>query len=595
MPAHEKPGFVKSFRGRGGAALAMRVGWVMTHLAGLCVVLLGPKGAPAAVTLQGPLINISPSGAFWPAVEYNPFSNQSLVLWVNVADPNGWQLKGRRVDAGTGALLGSEFHVSPDPANIGAIIGAVTYNSTNHEWFIAYQASINGGQDDVLGQRIASDGTLIGGYISLVVKSNYQNAADVAYDPANNRYLVTWRENVGSTGQIFSRIFDATGSAVTAELRLSEVDDRLKYSPKVAFNPVANEFMVIWLDYRNWPGSGQDNGYGDIYGQRVNPSTGAKIGVNIAIYAPLGPPYVQNGQDTPGGITCDTQTGRYAIGVTKLTAAEGYTTVGLVINSNGSQVAPVFNLSRPSFGAQATPEYNPTSGTYFISYEANSGVAGKLVSPGGTVIGGEETIMGTIGSIRDNVLTVRPSDGQYFQVGVGDSGVLAAQRFFTGQAVTQFAAVPGHGTNSLSWVNPTNGDFTGTLIRFRTDAFPTGPTDGTLLADKANTPGSSDSFEHMNLVNGTTYYYAAYAHNSTPVYAPPAFASGKPFLPGDFDLDNDVDQSDFAHLQICLSGSALPYAPGCADADLDEDSHVDSSDFVIFLECLAGANQSPPC
>jgi hypothetical protein len=35
----------------------------------------------------------------------------------------------------------------------------------------------------------------------------------------------------------------------------------------------------------------------------------------------------------------------------------------------------------------------------------------------------------------------------------------------------------------------------------------------------------------------------------------------------DFDFDGDADSSDFGHLQECLSGDTIPYAPGCDDAD----------------------------
>jgi hypothetical protein len=302
---------------------------------------------------------------------------------------------------------------------------------------------------------------------------------------------------------MFCRLFDSTGAPVSSELRLSEVDDRQKFSPRAAYNPVAQEYMVVWLDYRNWPGTGQDNNYGDIYGQRVNPATGAKIGANVPVYAPLGPPYAPNGQDTPSGITCNTQDGRYAIGITKLTA-QGWTTVGLVVNSNGSQIAPVFNLSRPNFGAQATPAYNPVSNTYFISYEATaSNVGGKEISAAGAPVAGEEAVINNFGAIRDNVLTIRPADGQYLQVAVSDAGVLAAQRFVT-------------------------------------------------------------------------------------IVLPPE-------SPGDFDRDEDVDMTDFARLQLCFSGEAHTYSPGCQPQDLDHDLDVDEADFMLFSACLAGADRPPGC
>jgi hypothetical protein len=67
--------------------------------------------------------------------------------------------------------------------------------------------------------------------------------------------------------------------------------------------------------------------------------------------------------------------------------------------------------------------------------------------------------------------------------------------------------------------------------------------------------------------------------------------SGPPVVPGDFNDDSDVDQEDFGHLQICLTGTGggSP-APGCEDANLDGDNDVDGNDAVKFLQCMSAAN-----
>jgi hypothetical protein len=147
---------------------------------------------------------------------------------------------------------------------------------------------------------------------------------------------------------------------------------------------------------------------------------------------------------------------------------------------------------------------------------------------------------------------------------------------------------------TLNWINPSTTDFMGTKIRFKTTGFPTGPTDGVEIADLPNAPSTADTFTHTGLVQGTTYYYAVFAHDELPNYATAAPGSAKIFAE-DFDGDNDVDIVDFAHLQNCLSGAGIPYDPGCTNADIDEDGDVDQSDVATFLPCLAGANQPPGC
>ncbi len=66
----------------------------------------------------------------------------------------------------------------------------------------------------------------------------------------------------------------------------------------------------------------------------------------------------------------------------------------------------------------------------------------------------------------------------------------------------------------------------------------------------------------------------------------------------DFDHDGDVDQEDFGHLQICLTGTGTPQNdPACLDARLDDDTDVDVNDFATFQACMSGANvrAEPTC
>jgi hypothetical protein len=59
-------------------------------------------------------------------------------------------------------------------------------------------------------------------------------------------------------------------------------------------------------------------------------------------------------------------------------------------------------------------------------------------------------------------------------------------------------------------------------------------------------------------------------------------------VPGDFDNDSDVDQSDFGYLQTCLAGN-LGVPAGCEDADLNGDNQVNNTDASIFVGCMSGA------
>ncbi len=57
----------------------------------------------------------------------------------------------------------------------------------------------------------------------------------------------------------------------------------------------------------------------------------------------------------------------------------------------------------------------------------------------------------------------------------------------------------------------------------------------------------------------------------------------------DFDVDGDVDQTDFGKFQQCLTGPGIEQsAASCEKALLDDDNDVDPMDVNIFLNCFSG-------
>lgn len=59
--------------------------------------------------------------------------------------------------------------------------------------------------------------------------------------------------------------------------------------------------------------------------------------------------------------------------------------------------------------------------------------------------------------------------------------------------------------------------------------------------------------------------------------------------PGDFDRDDDVDQSDFGHLQACFTERWTRPTAGCWDADLNRDASVDAEDVAVFQQSMRGS------
>lgn len=142
--------------------------------------------------------------------------------------------------------------------------------------------------------------------------------------------------------------------------------------------------------------------------------------------------------------------------------------------------------------------------------------------------------------------------------------------------VTGFSAVGEDGQISLSWTNPADADFTSTVIRYSTSGYPAGPSDGALVVDRANSPGSSDSVVHTGLDSEKTYYYSAFARDSASNCSSAAHANATPigeicfhghFSYPDADLNGNGGWSGSAMSQITVANSMVRILGGAGSYD----------------------------
>jgi hypothetical protein len=153
--------------------------------------------------------------------------------------------------------------------------------------------------------------------------------------------------------------------------------------------------------------------------------------------------------------------------------------------------------------------------------------------------------------------------------------------------VTGLAATVAAPAIELSWTNPGSESFAGTMIRYSPQGYPASPAAGNLLCDRSATPGSTDHATHTAPGIGVRMYYSAFARNTDGVFAAAATANQMVTVRADYDGDGDVDMTDYAHIQACLSGPYIPQAAAaCADTREDTDTDVDQDDVGLFLYCF---------
>jgi len=83
------------------------------------------------------------------------------------------------------------------------------------------------------------------------------------------------------------------------------------------------------------------------------------------------------------------------------------------------------------------------------------------------------------------------------------------------------------GTVKLEWVNPT-GAVTGSTARYRTDAFPAGPSDGAAACTASGAAGQHDTCSASSLTNGVPLYFSTFARNGS-LYSGARTTLSRPF------------------------------------------------------------------
>jgi hypothetical protein len=501
----------------------------------------------------------------------------------------------------TGQRLTGANEITFSAGQDGSGATVATYNSVQDEYLVVCRDY----HSHLYGQRITgSNGALAGSFPVNTGTPALEHA--VAYGSGSNVYLEAWRDDgSGGASAVLARRFSGVnGAAMPEGIITINRDGHQVGGPCIAYNSAWDEFLVVYQYVVN-------NNQQDLYCRGVSASTGQFTDSGRILLAGSG--YT----DWEPGIAYDSELNRFLLVYSML----GHPTSspwGQLVGPNGQPIGSAFPIvtGDPYKGGAASVTWNShtkeflagwNSGNSHWNYARRLGQRGTNDEDPLPFIGEPFKINGTIDDEYGNLSTrvmANPVDDDY--VFCWQSGhknpysrhykayPLPPPDVQPPAPVTQLVVDRRLGPLTLTWTNPSTADFAGTTIRYRTDRFPSGASDGVLLADGPGAPGSTDSVAHSGLAGGTTYYYAVYAHDEVPNYAEPATIS-KTFWAADLDADGDVDQEDFGLFQACLAGSGQSYSPACASADLEGDGDVDQDDFGLFSTCMRGSNQPPGC
>lgn len=217
-----------------------------------------------------------------PATAWDKISQRFLVVWQdsrNQATSAG-DIYGQLVNP-DGSLFGaaSASNFSVTKANGDQKSPAIAFDSANERFLVVWSDSRNGNWD-IYGQILNADGSIYNGSPDFVVSNdlNSQNGPSAAFDSGNNRYLVVWHDNrkfSASEVDIYGQFISMTGQLVNrANSTASDnfvISDNAsqQFSPSVAYDAGGKRFLAVWQDYRDI------SGHSEIYGQHLNAADGA--------------------------------------------------------------------------------------------------------------------------------------------------------------------------------------------------------------------------------------------------------------------------------------------------------------------------------
>ncbi|MFZ5876797.1 MAG: fibronectin type III domain-containing protein [Nitrospirota bacterium] len=178
----------------------------------------------------------------------------------------------------------------------------------------------------------------------------------------------------------------------------------------------------------------------------------------------------------------------------------------------------------PSIFNVATTDVTPTSAV--VTWTTNE-PATSQVEYGATTSYGQRSVANAtlLTTHRETLSGLSPGTSYHLRVRSADAAgnlsvsgdrvvvIPSAPDTTPPQDVQNFSGVGAPAQIRLTWTNPPDADFSGVQIRFRTDRYPSGPSDGTLLGDFSGNPGESGQAVHDGVINGMTYYYSAASYD----------------------------------------------------------------------------------
>ncbi len=220
---------------------------LLIALSALLLVAAGPADDPMA---RGDFV-IPEANAIQarPSIAYDPGSDLFLTTWSDNrnAKTTGLDVYGRLVDA-QGRPASPDIEIAR--ASRGQGLSAVAFDPERGRYLVVWtdwrDAAID--ESDIYGRFVRADGTLDGPAFPISSERVSQKFPNVAFDPANRRFLVAWGDfREGRYDKIYARFVHADGRMDGEAFRVT-AEGGYQEHPSVAYDSKRQRFFVVWRD-----------------------------------------------------------------------------------------------------------------------------------------------------------------------------------------------------------------------------------------------------------------------------------------------------------------------------------------------------------
>jgi len=240
-----------------------------------------------------------------------------------------------------------------------------------------------------------------------------QSRPGLAYNSSADQFLVVWEDYRGAVGygsDVYGQIVNGDGSMAGVNFAITTESDWQR-DPKAAHDPITGDYLVVWEDWR----TDSDD---DIYAQLVS-ADGSMIGVEFTIST------AANDQSNPD-IAYNSSSNQFLVVFDddRLVAYD-VDIYGKLVNADGSMSGTDFPISIPSEN-QLVPvvAYNSTDNQFLVVWgdkrdqDTNSGdIYARMVNGNGTMDGYEFPISTTSNANQISpAVAYDPNSNQYLVV-----------------------------------------------------------------------------------------------------------------------------------------------------------------------------------